>query len=188
MAVKKSQQDGFITEEDYLAGESQADQRHEYTNGHTVAMAGASKQHNRIARNFITSLSNTADALNCETYFSDIKVRAEKYKSYYYPDVVVSCEEDENDYYLEKPCLIIEITSASTMRKDYLEKALSYQSIASLQAYLIVAQDKAQVDMLLRNAEGSWELQHVNRLDDELMLPCLNMTLTLQAIYSGITF
>ena len=62
-------------------------------------------------------------------------------------------------YFLSSPCLIVEVTSASTMRKDYLEKALSDQSIDSLKAYLIVSQDKPQVDMLLRNAEGTWDLQ-----------------------------
>ncbi|PWQ97873.1 Uma2 family endonuclease, partial [Leucothrix pacifica] len=56
------------------------------------------------------------------------------------------------------------------MRKDYLEKALSYQSIDSLKAYLIVSQDKPQVDMLLRNAEGTWDLQQFNDLEDDIEL------------------
>ena len=74
------------------------------------------------------------------------------------------------------------------MRKDYLEKALSYQSIDSLQAYLIVSQDKPQVDMLTRNADQSWELQQFSELDNSLTLPCLEMPLTLQEIYSGVSF
>ena len=187
MPVKKSQLETFISEKEYLTGELKATERHEYVDGQVYAMAGASKQHNRIARNFITNLSNAADQSGCEIYFSDIKVRSEKYKSYYYPDVVLSCEDDdENEYFLEKPCLIVEVTSASTMRKDYLEKALSYQSIDSLKAYLIVSQDKAQVDMLVRNAEGTWDLQQFNNLDDVLELPCLDTTLTLEAVYSGV--
>ena len=102
-----------MTEDEYLAGEKTAETRHEYVNGHVYAMAGASKTHNRIARNFITSLSEAADQSGCEIYFSDIKVRAEKYKSYYYPDIVLSCEDDnENDYYLSNPCLIVEVASA----------------------------------------------------------------------------
>lgn len=177
----------MITEEDYLAAEKKADTRREYVNGHVYAMSDASKNHNRIARNFITSMTDAADQKGCETYFSDIKVRSEKYKTYYYPDIVLSCEEDDdNDYFLEKPCLIVEVTSASTLRKDYLEKALSYQSIESLKAYLIVSQDKPQVDVLERNAEGSWELQQYSELDNEITLPCLDMVLTLEQIYSGV--
>lgn len=189
MPANNSQHDTYITEDEYLAGEKKADTRHEYVNGHVYAMAGASKRHNRIARNFITSMSEVADKQGCETYFSDIKVRSEKYKTYYYPDIALSCDDDdENEYFLEKPCLIVEVTSTSTMRKDYLEKALSYQSIDSLQAYLIVAQDKPQVDMLVRNADKSWELQQFSELDNELVLPCLEMPLTLQEIYSGVEF
>lgn len=189
MAVNQSSQDNYISEQDYLTGEQKADTRQEYDDGKVYAMAGASKRHNRIARNLITNMADAADRSNCETYFSDIKVRAEKYKTYYYPDVVVSCEEDDDsEYYLEKPCLIVEVTSASTLRKDYLEKALSYQSIDSLQAYLIIAQDKPQIDMLFRGEDRSWRLQQFNQFDDELVLPCPDMRLTLQAIYSGIEF
>lgn len=84
--------------------------------------------------------------------------------------------------------LIVEVTAAPTLRKDYLEKALSYQSIDSLQAYLIVAQDKPQVDMLFRAEDRSWQLQQFSHLEDELVLPCPDMTLTLAMVYSGIEF
>jgi len=182
-------QDTYISEQDYLSTEKLADCRHEFVDGKVFAMDAASKRHNRIVRNLITSMADAADHSGCETYFSDIKVRTEKYKTYYYPDVVVSCEQDDSsDYYLEKPCLIVEVTSASTLRKDYLEKALSYQSIDSLQAYLIVAQDKPQVDMLFRAEDRSWQLQQFSHLEDELVLPCPDMTLTLAMAYSGVEF
>ncbi len=188
MPAINSQSDATISEQAYLQDEQQADTRHEYVNGHVYAMAGASKRHNRIARNFITRMESPAAAQHCEVYFSDITVRTEKYKTYYYPDVVVGCAEDEkDDYYLEKPCLIIEVTSAATQRKDYLEKALSYQSIPSLQAYLIVAQDKPQIDMLIRTG-SDWNLQQFDRMEDTLSLPCLLLTLNLSDIYAGINW
>lgn len=187
-AARELQQDQYISEEDYLEGEKSATERHEYVDGKIHLMAGASKRHNRIARNFIISMEAGADQANCEVFFSDIKVRAAKHKTYYYPDVVVGCAEDDDadEYYLEKPCLIVEVTSSSTLRKDYLEKALVYQAIPSLQAYLIAAQDKPQVDMLVRDAEGSWELQQFDDLEDEITLPCLGITLSLTNIYAGV--
>ncbi|QQZ27362.1 hypothetical protein HMY34_00535 [Thiothrix subterranea] len=54
-----------------------------------------------------------------------------------------------------------------------------------LQAYLVVAQDKVQVDMLVRLADGSWGLQQFDRLDDEITLPYLDMVLSVAAIYAG---
>lgn len=96
--------------------------------------------------------------------------------------MVISCIADEgNDYYLEPPCLIIEVASDSTVRKDYLEKSLAY-----LQAYLIVAQDKLQVDMLYRLPDNSWGLQQFDQLEDEIALPCLDYGLTLTSIYANV--
>ena len=122
----------------------------------------------------------------CVAYISDMKVRAEKSHSYYYPDVVVGCNEEANEYFLEQPCLIVEVTSDSTLRKDYLEKALAYQSIAALQMYLIVAQDKVLVDVLRRGTEGDWELSQVDDLRAEIELPCPVMRLSVGQIYAGV--
>lgn len=187
MSVAQSQPK-LISEAEYLQAEQQASERHEYVNGQIYLMAGASKPHNRIVRNFITTLQAAAEQTGCEIFFSDIKVRAEKHRSYYYPDAVVGCTtaDDDNEYYLEHPCLIVEVTSDSTIRKDYLEKALAYQSIPSLQAYIIVAQDKPQVDVLLRNTEGDWQLQQFTQLDEQITLPCLQTALLLKDLYTRV--
>ena len=178
---------GLVNEADYLAGEQQASERHEYVNGYVYAMAGASKRHNRIAGNIYRALMAVDSP--CTAYISDMKVHSEKYHSYYYPDVVVGCDPNETDeYVLEKPCLIVEVTSDSTLRKDYLEKSLAYQAMPSLQVYLIVAQDKVQVDMLTRASDGSWELQQFNELEAELKLPCPLSVLTAAAIYREVVF
>lgn len=187
MSATHQLQSHYISEQDYLASEKLATERHEYVDGQIYLMAGASKRHNRIAGNCYRAFMNISGS-NCEAFMGDLKVRAPKHKTYYYPDVVVGCEEDDtdDDYYLEKPCLIIEVSSDSTIRKDYLEKALVYQAIPTLQAYLIITQDKPLVDMLLRNAEGSWDLQQFDRLEDEISLPCLDITLSLQTVYAGV--
>ncbi|MEB4591153.1 Uma2 family endonuclease [Candidatus Thiothrix sp. Deng01] len=188
MSVTKQQEDHYITEAEYLEGEKFAEERHEYIDGRIYSMAGASKRHNRIAGNCYRAFMDNSGG-QCEAFMGDLKVRAStQRKTYYYPDVVVGCAEDDNadEYYLEKPCLIVEVSSDSTIRKDYLEKALAYQTIPSLQAYLIVAQDKPLVDMLTRNAEGGWDLHQFDRLKDEISLPCLDMTLSLQTVYFGV--
>jgi Uma2 family endonuclease len=175
----------WMNEADYLVAEQQATERHEYVNGRVYAMAGASKRHNRIAGNIYRAVMVAGSP--CTAYISDMKVHSNKYHSYYYPDVVVGCDSNETDeYVLENPCLIVEVTSDSTLRKDYLEKSLAYQAISSVQAYLIVAQDKVQVDMLTRASDGSWELQQFNELDAELNLSCPLMMLSVAAIYAGL--
>ena len=187
MCAARPLADHYISEPDYLEGEKLAAERHEYVDGQTYLMAGSSKRHNRIAGNCYRAFMMANDE-RCTAFIGDIKVRVKGSKAYYYPDVVVGCAEDESDeYYLEKPCLIVEVSSDSTIRKDYLEKSLAYQSLTSLQAYLIVAQDKPQVDMLVRDTDGGWALQQFDQLQDEITLPCLEITLGLADIYAGVT-
>ncbi|WP_020557971.1 Uma2 family endonuclease [Thiofilum flexile] len=178
-----------ISEDDYLARELGANERHEYVAGQVYLMAGSSKNHNRIALNIASYFNQLTRGSSCQVYASDMKVRIKERNSYYYPDVVVSCDNnDNNDYFLDYPCLIIEVTSDSTLRKDYLEKSLAYQSISSLQTYIIVAQDKYQVDILRRNAKGYWDLSQMTGLEQSIELPCPISHLSLQEIYQDISF
>ncbi len=48
----------FITEEEYLAGELESDIKHEYADGKIYAMAGASKNHQRIVVIMTRQLGN----------------------------------------------------------------------------------------------------------------------------------
>lgn len=190
LAVKMTfENQAYITEAEYLEGEKHAEERHEYVNGQVYAMAGTSRRHNRIAFNIAFNLRLASRDNPCDIYLSDVKARAQRSKAYYYPDVIVSCQQDEaNDYYLEKPCLIVEVTSKSTEWKDYAEKLIAYQKLASLQVYLIVAQDQPLVTVYYRDAEGGWEVARFDQLDQALTLPCPEMSLGLADVYEGITF
>ena len=113
LAVKLD--DGYISEQEYLEGEKTSSERHEYLDGKVSAMAGASKRHNEIALNIAFALRPSTKNDQCRVFSSDVKVRAGKRKAFYYPDVVAGCTTDDVDeYYLEKPCLIVEVTSKST--------------------------------------------------------------------------
>ena len=49
-------QPNFITVEEYLVSEERSDTRHEYWNGHMVAMAGGSPTHADIIRNLMIAI------------------------------------------------------------------------------------------------------------------------------------
>jgi len=179
----------YITEAEYLEGEKIAEVRHEYVDGQVYAMAGTSRRHNSIAFNIAFHLRLASRDKPCDIHLSDVKVRAQRAKSYYYPDVIVGCQRDEADeYYLEKPCLIVEVTSKSTEWKDFTEKLIAYQRLASLQVYLIVAQDQPQVTLFYRDAEGAWDVARFDSLEQTITLPCPETTLTLADIYEGVDF
>lgn len=123
--------------------------KYEYVNGQVYAMAGASRAHNIVAGEFFAILRNHLKGSRCRAYLSDMKVgiRSAHDARFYYPDVQVSCVAETNRYYNTSPCLIVEVLSESTARLDRTEKLLAYQSIASLQEYVVCSQDTPSVEV-----------------------------------------
>lgn len=112
-----------ISVEDYLEGEKISPVKREYVEGEVYAMAGASDNHSRIVINLTTAFSLNLHS-PCEPFSNDIKVQVTK-NVYYYPDVLVSCEENpEDSHFRNSPILIIEVTSPSTKHIDRREKLL----------------------------------------------------------------
>ena len=83
-----------ISVEDYLEGEKISPVKHEFVEGEVYAMAGTTIRHNIIAGEIYSRLLIKLDGSKCQPFMSDVKVRATA-KTYYYPDVMVSCEETE---------------------------------------------------------------------------------------------
>jgi Uma2 family endonuclease len=178
-----------ITEQDYLDGEKNSTVKHEYIDGKIYAMAGSSKRHNRIILNTAMALRSGAKASACDVYVSDIKVKINS-KRYYYPDVVVGCDEtdDADPYYLEKPCLIVEVLSPSTVRKDGTEKLLAYQNLASLHTYIMIEQDKCMISLIYQQDSGHWTIDYYNDMNDVILLTCPAMEWCVKDVYDGVQF
>ena len=187
LAIKITDSSAYISEADYLAGEQRTKIRHEYVDGKVYAMAGTSLRHNDIAMNIAFALRLAARGTPCRVNVSDVTVRADKSKAYYYPDVMLGCERDESSkHYLEKPCVIVEVTSPSTEWKDHHQKVVAYQKIDSLQAYLIVAQDRIQVTAYYRDADGAWDVALYDQAAQTIPMPCATEVLNVADIYEGI--
>jgi Uma2 family endonuclease len=179
--------ESHLTEQDYLEGEKLATVRHEYVDGKVYAMAGSSLQHNDIAMNIAFALRLATKGTPCRVNASDIKVKAEKAKSYYYPDVLLSCEREASEkHYVTSPCLIVEVTSPSTEWKDRHQKTVAYQKLDALQAYWIVEQNRLQVTVYFRNKNGEWDVALYDQEQQSIVVPCTEATLTLADIYEGV--
>jgi Uma2 family endonuclease len=120
-----------------------------------------------------------------------MKVRVKASSAYYYPDVAVTWSPrdlavDAPAYYIEAPCLIAEVLSDSTERIDRREKLLAYQQLESLNDYLLIDQDKREVEHYGRTADG-WQ-RDILGPGDTLIVPGLKLELTIDQIYedSGI--
>ena len=174
--------------EDYLETEKISPVRREFVEGEVYAMAGTSDNHARISGNLFVSLANHLRDSVCEPFSSDIKVRVTK-NVYYYPDVLVSCEENPEDaYFRNTPILIIEVTSPSTEHIDHREKLLFYQQIPSVQEYVIVSQQKINVEVHRRQPDGRWITYYFDREDTEVEFSSVGLTVALAEIYRRVRF
>jgi Uma2 family endonuclease len=79
---------------------------------------------------------------------------------------------------------VAEILSPSTSSIDRREKLLTYRRMESVQAYLVVAQDRRRVDRHWRDERGEWRSEVVEGAGD-VAIPCPTATLSLEAIYEG---
>lgn len=175
-----------MTEQDYLEGEKVAAIKCEYVAGEVFAMAGASKVHVTISGNIFAALRAHLRGKPCRTYISDMKVRVKTHSAYYYPDVVATCAPrdvaaDAPAYYLEAPNLIVEVMSDSTARIDRREKLLAYQQLDSLHEYVLVDQDKREVEVHRRTGQG-W-MRDVYSAGETVMLQSVDLSLPMDQIY-----
>lgn len=174
-----------ISEDEYLAGEAVSEVKHEFIGGQVYAMTGASRRHGLIASALIFALTPAARSKKCQLFAADMKLRLEVGGEtiFYYPDVMASCDPADRDPYVTRnPCLIIEILSESTARIDRREKLLAYQTIPSLQSYLLIEQEWRHVE-LYRRATG-WQAERYN--DGVLPMECLDTSLSLDDIYADV--
>jgi Uma2 family endonuclease len=180
----------YLTEAQYLAHERAADFRSEYLRGEMFAMAGASHQHSRIKANAERQINNQLAGGPCYAVSSDQRVKVPATRLYTYPDIVVVCgrpefEDDLRDTLLN-PRVIFEILSETTEAYDRGAKFGHYRQLASMQEYVLVAQDRPLVERYLRQPNGDWVLTEFSGLAAIATLATIAVRLPLAEIYAGI--
>lgn len=176
-----------ISVQDYLEGEKISEVKHEYLDGEVYAMAGTSKSHNRIIITLLSKLSDHLRGSGCEPFFVDIKVRVEKMNRFYYPDIVIVCDEDkEDEYYATKPKVIIEVLSPSTSLTDRREKMFAYKEIESLVEYVLIEQDKMYAEVYRRREDSDlWDWIEFFP-DEEIEFASVDFKMPVKDIYEGV--
>ncbi len=179
-----------LTVEEYLALERESETRHEYLDGEIFAMSGASREHNLIGTNIVGALHPQLKRSGCEQYANDMRVWIPSAGLYTYPDVVVVCDpphfEDDECETLLNPTLIVEVLSPSTEDYDRGRKFAYYRSIPSLQVFVLVAQDRAHVEVFTRQPDDRWLLWETDDLDGTLELPEIGATLKMADVYDRV--
>ena len=181
----------LYTPEEYLIKERESEFKSEYRDGDIIAMPGASRQHNLISGNIFGELYIQLLDNSCEVYTNDMRVKVSDTDLYTYPDVVVVCDEphfeDNNFDTLLNPTVIVEVLSPSTESYDRNEKFTSYQTLESLQEYVLVSQNNRSVEQYIRKGE-EWSLTLFRSVEDVMQLASIECKLALRAIYAKVKF
>ncbi|MEH1925385.1 Uma2 family endonuclease [Nostoc sp.] len=185
-----SPQQNYLTAKEYLPMEEQSDIKHEYIDGYIYAMAEVLDAHVTIAGNLFALLRNHVRGSGCRVYIADMKARIESLNRFYYPDVMVTCDrrDQETPGYKRFPCLIVEVLSNFTEAFDRGDKFADYQTLESLQEYVLINTKRQRVECFRRNEQGLWVLQSYTAEDQSFRLNSVDFEETMATLYEDVIF
>ncbi len=151
------------------------------------AMAGATRQHNRISSNLVSEINQHIKSGDCNIYSSDLRVHVPSTGYFTYPDIVITCGKEEftdahNDV-LVNPLVIIEILSDSTASIDRGKKFEQYRELASFVEYLLIEQRTPHIEQYILYDAQEWRYRTIRGIDEQVIIQAIDCTLLLRDIY-----
>jgi Uma2 family endonuclease len=184
-----------MSPQEYLAWEEEQPLKYEYIYGEAYAMTGGTLPHNSIAVNITTALRTHLRGKGCKVFMADAKVSVSEKGPYFYPDVVVSCEERDRRALkmVQYPCLILELLSPGTEGYDRGDKFKFYRRLKTLQEYVLVDAEKLSVECYRLNERGKWELTayplddlSIDEQDTDVQFTSIDFLCPISLIYEDI--
>lgn len=180
-----------MTEEQYLAAERRATEKHEFLNGVVRAMAGASWAHWTIVANLVPLLRAATRDKPCRSGGSDLRVGVENTRAYFYPDALVVWGEpkfrgDGAVDTLLNPSILFEVLSPSTAAYDRGDKFVHYEQIPTLQTYVLIESECPRIEVFQRLPDGAWRRTTGEGVDGEVDLGEPVGRLALSTVYAGL--
>ena len=175
--------------EEFLDFVESSEEWYEYIDGEPIKMTGGKLNHFDIISNILFELRILLADTECRTLPNGMLVRAGD-ASLVSPDVIVVCgapETEADTRILLNPILVVEVTSPSSIDRDRVMKRDYYGDVASIQAYLVVDQHRALVELYTRDG-NRWWIDSYSKIDDEVPLAALNCSLSLRDIYRNVDF
>jgi Uma2 family endonuclease len=178
-----------LSPDEYFEWEAKQEIRYEYINGEVFAMAGGTIDHSTISANLIALLRPHVRGRNCRVLGSDAKVGLSENGEFFYPDLLVTC--DDRDLNSTKaifyPTLIIEVLSPSTEAYNRGGKFACYRRLASLSEYVLVSSESVGVEAFRLNKRGKWELTPYVE-GDLVQLASIDFECEMATIYEDVQF
>ena len=179
-----------MTVAEYLEWEARQEHKHEFIDGDIIEMSGGTGNHSKIAMNIALALGALVNLMKFVFHSSNMRIRISE-TLYVYPDLSIVRRqerfEDEKELALLNPIFVVEVSSPSSLIKDHVDKLGYYLDVSSIEAYLIVDQDRPRADLYTRSGDG-WYLRVYDQPESVVPLDALDCELPLEAVYRGIQF
>ncbi len=187
--VSATQPFELLSSDQYLQMEQQSPIKHEYIDGEIYAMVGASDPHVTIAGNLFALLRSHIRGSRCRVFISDMKVWVEARNRFYYPDILVTCDDRDRDtsLYKQYPRLIVEVLSDSTEGFDRGDKFADYRQLESLQEYVLIGTHSPRIECFRRSDPGLWIL-HPYEEGGIYQLESLQFESSFDLLYEDVVF
>jgi Uma2 family endonuclease len=182
--------DRRATYTEYLAAERLSPVRHEYIDGVVVAMAGGSDEHNAIMMQLAVLCANRRTG-HCRVYPADQRFWIAATGRGRYSDGSIICGAPQHPPHdsqaTTNPTVVFEVLSPSSEGDDEGDKRLDFQTLESLAAYVVVAQDDRRVRVYRRDDRRAWHSDPEVYLDGQSFeLPTLAGAIDVAEVYDGI--
>lgn len=176
--------------EDFLKQEAKAEFRSEYHDGESIPIAGGSRNHNRLARNFLTLFTLAFRGKSIEAFINDVVLWLPLYRKSTYPDLMIVegelASSGEQPEVVDNPLVIVEVLSPSTEAYDRGEKFKLYRSLESFKEYILVSQNTRHVDQFVKTDGGHWLLTDYDGEDAVLKLTTVPFEISLKDLYDKV--
>jgi Uma2 family endonuclease len=172
--------------DEYRRFEDSNPARHEFVDGHILAMAGGTPAHARLQGAVLFALERRLEGTACQPFPADLRVRIRATGMATYPDVTVVCgaiETDPDDpHAVVNPAVLVEVSSEHTEQYERSEKFEHYRTISTLREYVLVSHRERHVEVRRREAGGEWREMHARR-GGVVALEALGISLGVDEIY-----
>jgi Uma2 family endonuclease len=179
----------IMTVEEYLElDRNSLETRYEYIDGHVRELTEGTLDHSTIEVNLISMLSDFLRGSAYRVCSSDAPIRISETR-YVYPDVTVSCDEQDQGRtdIVQSPRLMVEILSPSTEAYNRGRKFMHYRRCPTIQEYMMIDSQLPLIEIFRREKNDLWML-YTFGLQDIVELTSINVRFPASDVYEGITF
>jgi Uma2 family endonuclease len=190
MAFSLDQRRHAFTFDEYLSIADKSATRLELWEGTILDMSGGSPRHSAICANLVRALGQSLRGKPCRVYDANLRVRSLAADRVTYADAAVVCgpleidPDDATKQTVLNPTVLFEVLSPSTERDHRGAKLDAYKAIPSVRAVVLVAQDRVEVALHERGADGAWSASSLT--EGAVELTSTGSTLVLGELYEDL--